>query len=555
MAHAITRAPEFQSTAERRTFEALVAGLPAGWGVAHGVRWTVLDRDRTQQSSEADIVVVAPAGVCTIEVKGGRITRRGTEWFSTDRHGRTHEIKDPAAQALRSSKTLRDRIRAMWIHAGEFGHAVAFPDGVAGSRELGMDLDGGVVIDGAAFPNICAHIEALLRTQRTRKYFTPAELDRITRLLEPEWKLGGDLGLEVDRMRDKAAELTDQQHRMLKNLAGLSRVVVRGGPGTGKSLLALRCATDMAEQGMQVLYVCYNRPLAEAQARAARDVARLRVSTFHELCEAWATEAAVDLGPRPPRSDRAGTSAWFKRLVDAVVDGVLVPENERYDAIVIDEGQDFRPEWITLLELALADRESGRFHLYLDGTQRIYNTETEPPALDGALEWQLDGQQRTAATLAVSIADFLGDPEPDCGLDGGDELVVVEVPNPEGVADALRKQLHELIHDRGVRQCDIVVQTGVSATRSAVWDRKLGNVFLQGRDSDSWEEPVVAPDEVRIETIHRFKGLETPATILVEIDPSTKADLRTLIRIGLTRAQTYAAIVITPEVRRALEAG
>lgn len=555
MARRITRDPDFRSTAERRTFDKLATDLPAGWGVAHGVSWTVLDADRRQRSGEADIVVVAPEGICTIEVKGGVIERRGTKWYSTDRAGRTHDIRDPSNQALASSKLLQAKLRSIGIRGGEHAHAVVFPDCTPDVVELGMDLDGGVLVDGKAFDDIGAHVTALLRVERPRPRLTSAEIERIDRLLEPDWSLGGDLGLEIGRVRKDAARLSDEQHRALKALAGVPRVVVRGGPGTGKSVLALRFAADMAAQGGEVLYVCYNRPLADAQARAAHEVAHLRVSTFHELCERWAEDSRLELGPRPPRGDRTATSAYFERLVDTVVGEMPVPDGERYDAIVVDEGQDFTQEWVALLELALAD-ESSRFHVYLDDAQRIYNTDAEPVTLDGAVDWPLTGQQRTAADLARSIATFLGDPEPDCRLAGGTALEIVEVESAAEIPKALSRLLHTLLGERGVDNEDLVVQTGVAARKSAVWGEKLGNVTLRGRDPDSHEAPPpLRHDEVRVETIHRFKGLEAPATILVEIDPSTKADLRTLVRIGLTRAQTYAAIILTPDARAALQAG
>ena len=67
--------------------------------------------------------------------------------------------------------------------------------------------------------------------------------------------------------------------------------------------------------------------------------------------------------------------------------------------------------------------------------------------------------------------------------------------------------------------------------------------------------PPLRPNEARIETIHRYKGLDTPATVLIEVAPDPKADLRTLVRIGLHRAQTYAAILLTPAVRDVLATG
>lgn len=550
MAELITRHPEYRSDAERRTVETLVDELPKGWFVAHGVGWTSRDADRRQRSSEADVVVVGPPGFCVIEVKGGRIERRGTQWFSIDHRGVAHKLaRDPADQALASAKNLRDHLSGLGIARCESAHAVALPDCVADGRSLGMNLDGGVLIDGEAFPCIGTRVRDLLDVQGGAR-LGPADLDRISKMLEPSWTLGGDLGLEIGRVDKEAAELTELQHRALKSLQRQRRVVVSGGPGTGKSVLALRFAVDLAATGHEVLYVCYNRPLAETQKESVGSSApTLTVSTFHELCSRWAERSGTNVGTPPPRGDREALSRYFDGLMRAVVGSVQIPQDVRFDAIVVDEGQDFSQEWIDFLQYALADPDGNGFYLFLDPTQKIY-VDADAPRLEDALEWRLDQQCRTGARLARSVARFLGDPEPECLLEEGEPLDVIEVDSLGDTPDALRRLLHDLLAERGVAREEIVVQTGVAGSKSRVWGGKLGNIRLAGRDPDSHEAPPpLRHDEVRIETIHRFKGLETPATVLVEIDPSTKADLRTLVRIGLTRAQVYAAIIVTPDVR------
>ena len=55
---------------------------------------------KRQADGEADFVMIHPDhGVLVVEVKGGRIRTSEGEWYSVDRHGAEHEIKNPFEQA------------------------------------------------------------------------------------------------------------------------------------------------------------------------------------------------------------------------------------------------------------------------------------------------------------------------------------------------------------------------------------------------------------------------------------------------------------------------
>src|SRR2546430_989569 len=68
--------PATASTAERRLLERL-AKLPAEWAVLHSVGLSIHDR---KPWAEIDFVVIGPAGVFCLEVKGGPLARRGGLW-------------------------------------------------------------------------------------------------------------------------------------------------------------------------------------------------------------------------------------------------------------------------------------------------------------------------------------------------------------------------------------------------------------------------------------------------------------------------------------------
>src|SRR5690606_26546270 len=83
------------------------------------------------------------------------------------------------------------------------------------------------------------------------------------------------------------------QYRMLGVLSRLRRVAVSGPAGSGKSLLAAEQARRLAEQGMRTLFLCFNRPLADALSAGLEGSEYLRVHTFHDFCHRMAQEAGL----------------------------------------------------------------------------------------------------------------------------------------------------------------------------------------------------------------------------------------------------------------------
>lgn len=541
MARLITRDPQYHSEAERTVVEALAAQLSDDWAITHSTAWTV-DRGHGQLDGECDIVAIGPTGLVAIEVKGGRISREGSQnFFSTDRWDKKHAIKNPVDQARNAKHTLSRAIKRHTGNSHHVAHAVVFPDCSANSTsQLGLDLEAGVLIDGDSLGEAGTQIGELLRTDE-RPPMPVAEFQRICELLEPEWSLGGALGLEVMKISEAAAELTNEQHQMIQGLRANPRAVITGCAGSGKSIIALRLVAEAAASGCRVLYVCYNRLLAAHQLEVIERASlekMPKVTTFHTLIEEWLEESGADKGPEPASGDRKGWQEYFERTLHLALEHVAVAGE--FDAIVIDEGQDFHQSWVDHLELALADIDKSTFYMFLDPAQNIFQS-GDPPTIEGAVFYDLKANCRTGDVLAKSIAKLLGDPESKYGIEGGFPVEVIECSDEAGADDELRKLLHRLVHEDKVSPYDIVVQTMARVDRSRYWGKDFGNLTLVGRKATTDAAPELESNEVRIATVHSLKGLETPVTIIVETEHIPEEHKSNLLRVGLTRATTFAA--------------
>ncbi len=186
---------------------------------------------------------------------------------------------------------------------------------------------------------------------------------------------------EEDR---QLVELTGQQAALINHFGRDRRMVVTGCAGSGKTMLAVERARQLAAAGRRVLFVCFNRALC-AHLGDTVEADGLEFSTFHGLCVHLARRAGV--APAKPEGT-APPEYWSHVLPDALVEGIGVLGGQ-YDDILradvlgaaelVDEAQDLHSDWLAALTCTLHDEEKGSIWLFMDGNQRVYDVTLEVP--------------------------------------------------------------------------------------------------------------------------------------------------------------------------------
>lgn len=537
-------AEETTSGAERLLFAALAEQLPDEYSVLHGVRWLARAGGRARDG-EADFLLAHPRhGVLVLEVKGGAIGHDGATgaWWSRDRGGATHPIKDPFLQAERSMHALRDKLAdapATRPYRYPVARAVAFPDLLVGATNLGPNVARDLVLDSG-------DLGALERALR-RAWVAPpgpgpgaAGVAALVETLRPTFELARP-GL-VGAMRREGAELlrlTEQQLALLDFLGGHRRVAVDGAAGSGKTVLALEQCRRLARQGFRTLFTCYNRALAGwARDTLARELGPalelVTVANYHDLAAAFARRAGLTLPPEGAVLDPEAATRYFREELPDLLDRALAVVPDRFDAAIVDEAQDFADEWWVTLEATLADPQDGIFFIFYDDNQRIYDARGGYPIPPP--HFRLTRNCRTTHRIHEAALAFHGAPaRPDCR--GPEGRAVVETGTaPEGEAAALRRALHDLVAVEGVPLDDIIVLTprGPKTSRLAEGTR-LGNLTL------TWGAG--GPDAVRCRSIHAFKGLESPVVILAEPERAHASNRDALLYVALSRARHHVVVL------------
>ncbi|KAF7599388.1 MAG: hypothetical protein CGU28_10840 [Candidatus Dactylopiibacterium carminicum] len=207
------------------------------------------------------------------------------------------------------------------------------------------------------------------------------QIDRIRWQLFPEVRIatGTQGGLFENEIEADPVQLPDimkvmdlQQEQLARSLGDGHRVI-HGVAGSGKTLILGYRAEHLAHAATKpILVLCYNRSLA-ARLKAwmkARGVAeKVNVSSFHSWCYAQLKAYHVDMPVKGEDAD-----AYYAAQVQAVIDATTrgqIPGGQ-YEAVLIDEGHDFRPEWLKLVTQMVDPRTNSLLVLY-DDAQSIYD--------------------------------------------------------------------------------------------------------------------------------------------------------------------------------------
>jgi hypothetical protein len=557
-----------ESSAELRLLEALDAQLTADFTVLHSVAWISKPGASGPRDGESDLLVVHPRhGLLVIEVKGGRVSLdyRYQRWSSVDRNGNEHQIKNPFEQAKRGKYGILEKLREnpAWQRLGirrfNIGHAAFLPDVGDAARLRGPDAPGEIIGDRG-------DIERLLDwTEQALRYWAQDEAGRLDEL--------GQRGVEAivatfarrattrpllsARIQDEERErtvLTERQVRILDILQRRRRVMVAGGAGTGKTLIAREKAIRAADDGMRTLLVCYNRPLADHLREQCEGQANLDVASFHQVCSAWIAQAKKETGRdllEEARRDHPRASE-FDHLMPLALANAVDLLGPAYDAIVVDEGQDFGDEFWLPTEMLLKDLENGLLYVFLDENQDIYRRSAsipvkgEPMVLDqncrntGAVHRAAYRHYRGAAMIASPIE--------------GTAVAAVTANGLESQAKSVGALLTRLLveeqipaHDIGVLICD-----GASKAQCerALASLPLPKTVRLGRLED------YGPNIVTVDTVARFKGLEREVVILWAFDSADPVSDREMLYVGMSRAKAVLYLCGSREAcARVAEAG
>ncbi len=251
--------------AEKHFFEECDNQLNDEWTVLYEVPFHGERRGygKIPTPGEIDFVLIhARHGIYVVEVKGGvQISVDNGIWFTT-RHddGEKFEIKNPFTQAtdgvINLLGYLREKVKVRFEN-GMIKPLVVFPSHI---QHGAISLDGKreLICDKEDLSHLETTLRRVSRYLITKSQFSPQEVKSIREAIQPSFIFPGRNLEDFRDANDGLDLLTEEQLAIVSGLYENKKLIVRGGAGTGKTILAFNRAKELAELGQKVLLVCSN---------------------------------------------------------------------------------------------------------------------------------------------------------------------------------------------------------------------------------------------------------------------------------------------------------
>lgn len=555
---------------ERKVFVALRDRLPEDYLVYYEI---------SVKGRYPDFIVVGPdLGLVVLEVKDWRLGSIAGVTGEGVVLRREHEeivVPNPIQQArsyvLRAVDTLKkrpllsegERLRFGW------GYAVVFT--AVTRRELDAPslfgpsladaLGEGVVLtsEELADKKLLARLrEAVPSASTPREPLNPVQIDEIRGALYPEIRVGwgltdADIIRVMDREQERLARTLGEGHRLL-----------RGVSGSGKTLTLICRAHHLRTRYPQwrILVVCFNRVLADYLRTTIEADAQVEVVHFHGWCRRQIETAGLSVPP-PPTTEAERAAYWDetlpKLLLWAYQDGRCKPG--AYQAILVDEGQDFANDWYRALLRAL-DSETNSLLIALDSSQNIYRRK----ASWRALGIQVVGRTRifrvnyrntqqifSAAYGMIRDLDTAGM----AARETEEEYVVPDkVLRQGGPPEVRRSSSPEATFPDALEWIRVRLARGVPPDQIMV----LGLSWDEMSRLETWLDDAGVPAQVlrrrgqpgavRLSTVHSSKGLDAECVLLLganRLDRYDETEARRLLYIAMTRARSELCVAYQAE--------
>lgn len=502
---------------------------------------------------EVDFLYICNQGMLCIEVKGGQeIYRKERKWYSVNKRGIHNEIHDPFIQSRECMYALGSYLEEVYgSHSVEKrlqrGYCVIFPECIA--RCKGNDIVTEVMFDNrydlSEFKGFLSNTLNYWANKEVEKHFgigslplTPKQVNQMVDLLQADFGSIPSMRLSIQNVERQMLSMSDEQMEVYENMRGNKRLLVQGGAGTGKSLMALAEVRHSLAENKKVLYLCFNKNMAQYAKNNLPQDDSLYVKTIHSLIGEYLETETFNLS--------------LEDLCGLFLEENIVPE--KVDVLVADEGQDlmFDFVWEAIDMFLKGGMEKGKWIIFTDPNQNIFSNDLsyqngieylqelcDPAIFNLTKNWRNTAQiiRRTSVLTSVPLARYMK-------IDGPKVVVRSNINGNKSLIKQLKKDISSLIMG-GTPAKDIVVLS----------PKRMENSALYGI-SEVCNLRIVEPgnlykakdNQINYYTVQSFKGLESLIVLYVDINGFRKSEQKRLNYVAMTRAKALLYMYITEDL-------
>ena len=531
----------YHAYSEVKFFNACKEQLSDKYHVFYSVRW-YSTYNGVREDSECDFLIFNPDyGFLCVEVKGGTGIRVDDGvWHLIDHDGERKLKRSPYDQAEQSmrffKKYYEDEVEAQF--SGVYGCAVAYPNysintpiTVSSSMEMTIDL--------SAMNNLQKRITEVFRFFRAQRwgvssFLSPDAQKKFINVINKRIALSISAGALIQNKERELLEINRTQDTVIDLLVHYPKAFIVGGAGTGKTWIGIKKVIRCVRSGGKALYLCYNKALAE-------NVSAI-ISNNHVDCYNIDSYAHYLLQDKIATAPEKNGCKEYSALIDDL------PNLQKYDLVVVDEGQDFTEDWAFCANLMVKD--NGSLYVFYDESQNIFKRNFGEKFFIDESPFVLRYNIRNTANIYRYAQE-----QTNLGLD----TIANQI---EGVEPDYRKftrkaqavafidsVINKLVNREGVAPQKIVVLNNRKKENSI-----LNETSFVGGYNLSDERALPNTDTIAYRTIQGFKGLESDIVIYInhtyKNEPKTDG-VRATLYTAQTRARFYLYVLDFEETGRA----
>ena len=292
---------------------------------------------------ESDFVILVPSrGLINIEVKGGKISREDGIWYTNNRFGK-HKIKDPFKQATNSLFKIGGYLKTKDILIPQ-DYLVIFPD--CEFDTTGIEISDQNLVSGEINPKLLNTLNNIIENHliEANGRFHPKEsdLNQIIKVLRPNFTSNLSSKNLLNQSRKQIDKFTNEQIKILESYKS-NRLIVTGGQGTGKTIIAEEIAKKKLLEG-SVLFISSGRLRNEETKIRFKDFNNFHCFTFHNFINKIIKDIIKKEIPKE-LSDKINSLKFEDRtdfFLKFISDTILEAENfKKYDFLIMDEMQNY----------------------------------------------------------------------------------------------------------------------------------------------------------------------------------------------------------------------
>ena len=515
------------------------------------------------------IIIHKEKGILFLECKGGIISFNPIEgkWYQNKKVLKKSPLKQANDGKLNLINLLKSIKYKEEINIDSIPtiHGALFPNTPKPSdSKLGTDVKPEMLIWAQDYEAFEQSITNLLDLNRTQKVITDIERQKIQKILYGD-RLDNPFK-EILKYGEHMQEIEfDEDQRMLYNfMFGNKRLIIRGLAGTGKTILAAKKATEESNKEKKVLVLTKTVGVGRFLSLLTRSKQFkrnfLQISSIDGFVSNLARRLKIDIN-NPQRLEDEDKRKHFDEYLPSVCKKIFEENNDKkFDVLIVDEGQDFHKNWYDVLKQMVKD--DGHMFLFYDPLQKqISNSMAEMlnENKDNFPYFNLTANYRNSSTITNFLSKLINKFYSDVNASyskfskfDGKKPEFIVADSFDEIVDKSKNKVLRLISEEKFNGSDIAILSDLSMKPANYNSKNSLRANLEENDLEvisarEYAMPYIREgyeNKITFDSIKRFKGLEKPIIILVNLDNNLdNEDKMRDIYSGLSRARGHLIIV------------